>query len=100
MKRLIFALALAIVVMMQTGCGTMCSHIGNGMSRTFCGTNDKLGIYPGVRFDAQAVWTAPVRTIDGEPAALLFAPLCFADVPLSAVADTCLLPCDIKEDRR
>ena len=97
-RRLAGVLALAMAITLITGCGTVCSYARRGWSNTYAGSNDKPGSYPGVRFDAATVWTAPVRTVDGEPSTLLFAPLCVADIPISAVADTCLLPLYLKEN--
>lgn len=70
----------------------LCLSAGCG---TFIG-EPQPGAYSGVRKDFKVVCSAPVATIDGQPAAIFFAPFFIADIPASAVADTCLLPWEIR----
>jgi uncharacterized protein YceK len=96
MKRTILILAVGVMALANTGCGSLGSRAVNEMSRSWCGTSGKLGVYPGVRADTVIVFTAPLRTLDREPFAMMAVPFFAADLPLSAVADTCLLPHDLK----
>jgi uncharacterized protein YceK len=94
MKRSIFVLSFAVLAMMQTGCETIASHVSNNLKRDLSGRDERLGIYPGVRFDAHASWMTPAAIVEGQPLALLFEPIWIADLPLSGVVDTCRLPWD------
>ena len=97
MKTQILAVILATVATLGTGCGTVSSHIAKGISHDLFGRDYRLGIYPGVRKDVQVVCHAPVAPLDEQPIALCFGAFCIADIPVSGVADTCMLPWDIKE---
>jgi len=98
MKRIALIFAAAVAVILSSGCGTMFARAGNGFEHTICGSNEKLGIFPGPRPDAKALWNTPVLTIDGQPCAPLFIPFWIADMPVSTVVDTCMLPIDLKEN--
>ena len=93
MKRILLITIIAATAILHTGCGSLVSRVGHEWS----GNNCKLGVYPGVRADAWIVVTTPVRTFRGEPSALLAAPWFAADLPLSTIADTCLLPHDLSK---
>lgn len=100
MKRIALVAVIGTIALLCVGCGSLAGRIGHGLSRDICGTTGELGVYPGVRTDATIVFTAPIRTFDGDPTAMLWVPFWMADLPLSAAVDTCLLPHDIIRDTK
>jgi uncharacterized protein YceK len=71
-----------------------CASMGTRFEHAFSGGH--LGAYPGVREDARFA-VSPARTDPKQwPGVFFTAPLALADMPLSAVVDTCALPCDLK----
>src|ERR1041385_647737 len=96
MQRMFLVAAIGVIALINIGCGSLGGRVVHDMSRSWCGTTGELGVYPGVRTDATIVFTSPMRTFDDDPFAMLAVPFWVADMPLSAVADTCLLPHDMK----
>lgn len=94
MKRILFFAVITATTILNTGCGSFICRLGHDLG----GSNAKLGVYPGVRTDTVIIFTAPVRTFDGDPLALLTVPFFAADMPLSAVLDTGLLPHDLSKN--
>jgi uncharacterized protein YceK len=82
-----------LVLSLCTGCGTICSHNGEGLV--------KGGVYQGVRFDARVLshsdigWGKDQEAYD-DPS-FVGVSICYAvwDLPLSAMADTVVLPVDL-----
>jgi uncharacterized protein YceK len=75
------------------GCGTIASHLPPPKGEPLPAT--AIGQYRGVQWDLKLLDTGVRMTDPGaENLETLFLPLYLADLPLSAVADTILLPFD------
>ncbi|OHE82672.1 MAG: hypothetical protein A2107_10185 [Verrucomicrobia bacterium GWF2_62_7] len=83
-------------LMMSTGCGTYVASQARNESDTYIFTPGfPKGPYSGVRTDAGTVLAAVANPVE-HPGYILFAPFVLADIPCSAIADTCMLPTYIK----
>jgi uncharacterized protein YceK len=87
------ALLLALIAMLMLGSG--CGSLGARLDHAINGQGE-LGAYPGVREGVKFVVTSPVQAVK-HPVIIPFVPLVIADIPLSFVVDTALLPCDLKD---
>ena len=84
----------ALLAFMTSGCSLMLRS-SNGAF----GSAQKLGPYPGTRTDAYMIARTPVGLIQDGPFYFACIPYCAADLPISAVIDTVLLPGDLKYKR-
>ena len=86
--RYFFALAMLVLC---SGCGTVVNHTTDTMTRA--------GAYSGVRLDADTISYASELNSEGKHGACWMIPFLVIDMPISAVADTLLLPYDLTQDK-
>lgn len=88
--------AMLVGLMMSMGCGTYVASQARNESDTYIFTPGfPKGPYSGVRTDAGTVLAAVANPVE-HPGYILIAPFVLADIPCSAIADTCMLPTYIK----
>jgi uncharacterized protein YceK len=90
MRRFPLTAALAAAAIITTGCGSLVTRIEHDF------TGSPLGVYPGVRGDARFAVSPARRNPNQWPGVFVTAPLAVADMPLSAIVDTCALASDLK----
>jgi uncharacterized protein YceK len=81
---------IALLFLCLTGCGTFTSHM-----RWVDTTVSDHGIYRGVKTDAETIGDVCKSESGAWPVVIV--PLCVLDMPLSAVADTFMLPVDLSK---
>jgi len=86
--RYIFPLAMLALC---SGCGTVMNHTTDTMTRA--------GAYSGVRLDADTISYASELNSEGKHGAGWMILFLAIDMPISAVAETLLLPYDLTQDK-
>lgn len=94
MKRITMTALAAVIALMSSGCSLL-MRSANGSF----GSAQKLGPYPGVRADMHMIARTPAGVIHDGPFYLACIPYWAADLPISTVIDTALLPGDLKYNR-
>jgi len=93
MNRIILTLALAVTALSTSGCSLLLRGMNN--SGPPLGSGGKMGPYPGTRADLTLIARTPVGVFHDGPFYLICLPYWAADLPISTVIDTCLLPVDL-----
>ncbi|HUJ09635.1 MAG TPA: YceK/YidQ family lipoprotein [Verrucomicrobiae bacterium] len=88
MRRITLTAVLVTLAVVSTGCASTLIRGAQGLTTS----PEPLGAYPGVRADVSGIVCAPAAALKEDPFALCLIPLSAADLPLSAVVDTGLLP--------